>query len=260
MGTHGPKFLRKTTNVVLDALLQAAERAYGGRPVAVEALHEIVQGLKNSAQFDPFYTQSFHELSKIVDGEKLSNQRQHAFGRLMLHPLSHALDQGPLNRDMLPNIFSFFHLVLGEDAETYASRSQDIVKGLRDELGEDFTWDAFYLDPDARIIQWHTLVRIAQSFKRWDVRKDWFMKLMQYTPTSVSVGPSAFVMREIDHDEEPKLFTNREFCIFFRGLFSSLDELTANEEKAFAKEFGQPPHHLIGQFLLHLAACDANEG
>lgn len=145
--------------------------------------------------------------------------------------------------------------MLGDDADEYGERCQALVKDLREDLGDDFAWDAFYGDPAAKIILWHTLTRIAASFKRWDLRKDWFIKLMQYTPSTVSLGQSAFVVREHDHSEEPRVFGNHEFCAFFQALFTPLTEMDRAGEDLFRKEFGTDPHHLIGPFLVHLASC-----
>jgi hypothetical protein len=257
MGSRGPKLLRRTTNVVLDALLQAADTAYRGKPLTREALHDIVDGLKISAQFDEFYRRAYRELMEVVDEEKLEQRRQNAFGRLMVHPISELFDKEILDREILPNVFSFFHLVLGDDAESFGERCMERVRELREELGEDFSWDAFYEDPQAKKVLWHTLVRIANSFKRWDVRKDWFMKLMQYTPSTVSLGSTAFVVREHGNGhEEPHVFGNHQFCAFFQALFSPLTDMPKADEALFRDEFGSDPHHLIGQFLVHLASCE----
>jgi hypothetical protein len=256
MGPRGPRLLRLTTNHVLDALLQAAETAYHGQPIGMKALHDIVEGLKAGAHFDEFYRHSYAELTAAVEQEKLAQQRSNAYGRLMIHPLNPALQDGTLDRDMLPNVFSFFHLVLGDDAQTYGDRCKDIVSALRDDLGDQFHWDRFYADPAAKRVQWHTLTRIATSFKRWELRKEWFIKLMQYTPTTVSLGQSAFVTREVDHTEEPRVFSNRDFCAFFQALFTPLTDMPPSDEPLFRKEFGSDPHHLIGHFLVHLASCE----
>lgn len=256
MGSRGPKLLRRTTNVVLDALLQAAETAYHGKPLSRETLHDIVEGLKISGQFDEFYRRAYRELMEVVDEEKLEQRRQNAFGRLMVHNISELFDKEILNRDILPNVFSFFHLILGEEAEAYGERCMERVRELREELGENFGWDAFYDDPVAKKVLWHTLVRIAASFKRWDVRKDWFMKLMQYTPSTVSLGQSAFVVREHSSHDEPHVFNNHHFCAFFQALFAPLTDMDKADESRFREEFGTDPHHLIGQFLVHLTACE----
>lgn len=256
MASRGPRLLRRTTNHVLDALLKAAEAAWPGRGKELTTLRDIIKALEASAQFDEFYQRAFADMVAVVEQEKIEQQRANAFGRLMIHPLSPLFETGTLERVFLPNIFSFFHLVLGDDSGGYGERCQALVAELREELGEDFSWDAFYSCDEAKRMQWHCLTRIAASFKRWDVRKDWFMKLMQYTPTSVSLGSTAFLTREIDHDE-PHVFNDHHFCAFFHALFSPLVEMTPKEETEFKKEFGTDAHHMIGPFLVHLAACEA---
>ncbi|AVM72764.1 hypothetical protein [Magnetospirillum gryphiswaldense] len=255
MGSRGPRLLRRTTNHVLDALLKAAEGAWQGHPKELSALRDIIVALEASAQFDDFYRRSYRELLDVVEQEKMELRRTNAFGRLMVHHLGPLFESGTLDRAFLPNIFSFFHLVLGDDAGFYGEQCLRLVADLKAELGEDFTWDAYYDTPSAKLILWHTLTRIAGSFKRWDLRKDWFMKLMQYTPTTVSLGSNAFVTREVDHDE-PHVFGNHQFCAFFQALFSPLTEMKMADEAAFKKEFGTDPHHLIGPFLVHLATCE----
>ncbi len=154
------------------------------------------------------------------------------------------------------NVFSFYHLVLGEEAQTWDDECRTLVEGLKTQLGDEFQWDAFYGDPAAKRILWRALVRIAASFKRWEVRRDWFIKLMQYTPTTVSMGQNAFVVKTGEHEPaEPRVFTNHEFCQFFQAQFSPLTEMSADDLTAFRREFGADPHHLIGDFLLHLASC-----
>lgn len=255
MGSRGPRLLRRTTNNVLDALLKAAEAAWKGHPNEMAALRDVITGLEASAQFDEFYRRAYGELLDVVEQEKMEQRRTNAFGRLMVHHLSPLFQAGTLNRDFLPNIFSFFHLVLGDDGGFYGEECLKLVADLKQSLGEDFTWDAYYDSPEAKIILWRTLTRIAASFKRWDLRKDWFVKLMQYTPTTVSLGSNSFVTREVDH-EEPHVFGDRQFCAFFQALFLPLTEMNGNDEAAFKKEFGADPHHLIGPFLVHLASCE----
>ncbi|MEW5726649.1 MAG: hypothetical protein AB1918_02375 [Pseudomonadota bacterium] len=239
---------------MLDALIKAAKDAYDDRLIGLNGLNDIVEGLKTSPGFDDFYRRAYREMMEIVEAEKLEQKRTNAFGRLMIHPLSEAFDTNVLDRDVLPNVFSFIHLVLGDDGDKYAEECTKLVHDLREALDDEFTWDAFYSNRQAKLIQWHTLVRIAASFQRWDLRKDWFVKLMQYTPTTVSLGASAFVVKENHHDE-PRVFGNREFCAFFQGLFKPLTEISAGDEDVFRKEFGTDPHHHIGKFLVHLAAC-----
>jgi hypothetical protein len=249
--------MRKTTNSMLDALLQSVQQAGNKQPISWDVLHSIVEHLKTSQTFDHFYRHAYEQLVEEIKEEELEQKRVYAFGRLMIHPLAPLLRAGTFDRCMLPNVFSFFHLVLGDDADAFNGHCLEVLARLRDELGDDFTWESFYDDADAKLVQWRTLVRIAESFKRWDVRKDWFLNLMQYTPTTISTAQNAFVVKEHAAEEraEPRVFTNHEFCIFFQALFAPLTEIGPQDEARFRAQFGADPHHKIGAFLMNLAAC-----
>lgn len=255
MGARGPRHLRKTTNVVLDALVLAVEQAGHGGPLGMPLLEKIVSELKISAGFDDFYHRSYREMMEIVESENREQRRSNAFGRLVMHPLSPLFQDESLDRALVTNILSFLHLVLGDEVEVYSNRCGDIVRALKEGLGDEFSWDRFYDDSEAKVVLWHTLVHISASFKRYDLRKDWFIKLMQYRPTTVSVASNAFVTREHDAGEEPLVFGEREFCRFFHALFDPLTELSPKDDAAFRKEFGADPHHLIGGFLVNLSMC-----
>ncbi len=248
------RIIRKSTNVVLDALLHSAEAACGGQPLSLDLLRAIVAQLKDAPEFEDFYARTYNEIRAIFEAFSIEQKRQNVFGRLIIHPLSVMLDQGILSRQILPNIFSFIHLVIGDEAEVYASRCQDIVKILRDEFQEDFTWETFYHTEEAKRMLWSTLVRIATSFKRWDLRKDWFMKLMQYTPSTVSLSTNAFVVRERGvSPDEPRAFSEREFYLFFHALFSPLVGMPPEDEALFQKIFGMSSAKMTGPFMTRLA-------
>ena len=255
MGARGPQHLRKTTNVVLDALVSAVEQAGHGQPLGMPLLEHIVAELKVSTSFNDFYHRSYREMMDIVESEKHELRRSNAFGRLVMHPLSPLFEAESLDRALVGNIFSFLHLVLGDEAEVYGKRCNDIVQALKDDRGEAFTWDLFYEDAEAKLVLWHTLIRISASFKRYDLRKDWFIKLMQYRPSTISLASNAFVTRDHDPNEEPLVFGEREFCIFFHALFDPLTDLPPRDDTAFRAQFGSDPHHLIGGFLVNLSMC-----
>ncbi len=256
MGSRGPAYLRRTTNTVLDALLQAAEGGARDQRLGLDVLREIVAGLKTSPGFDDFYRRGYRELLEAVESEELEHKRIDAFHRLMIHPIAPRLQDGTFSRDFLPNLFSFYQLVLGDDARDWGDECQEIVTRLKEEMGDDFLWESFYADRGAKRLLWHALVRVAASFKRWDVRQDWFIQLMQYTPTTVSLGQSAFIVKSNGADPaEPWVFTTREFCQFFQAQFSPLTEITPADLAAFRREFNTDPPHLIGDFLRHLATC-----
>lgn len=255
MGDEGPAYLRKVTNDVLDALVKAAERAAPGRSLSVDLLEEIVAGLKDSAAFDDFYRRSFSEIAEIVGAEGIDRRRTNAFGRLMIHPLDPLFDTGVLDRAVIGNLFSFLLMVLGEEAEANATRCRDILASLREEMGTSFGWDAFFNDPEIRLVEWRVLLQVADLFKRFDVRKDWFIKLMLHRPNTVSVASNAFYTLDHETVAEPIVFGENEFALIFHAWFDPFESLSPRDELAFRRAFGAPPHARIGAFLTHLAGC-----
>jgi len=255
MGETGPEHLRKTTNVVLDALVQAAERAAGGRPLPVPLLIEIVAGLKSSAAFDEFYQRSYAEIATQVTNAEFDSRRTNAFGRLILHPLDPLFDAGRLDRALIPNLFNFLHLALGEEADAHALRCRDIVTALREELGTSFTWDAFYENGEAKQVTWRVLLRIAESFRRFELRRDWFIKLMQHRQNTVSLASNAFYAVEHDPAAEPIAFETGEFAALFHAWFDPVEQMSPRDELAFRQACGKGVRELLGPFLTRLAAC-----
>jgi hypothetical protein len=109
-------------------------------------------------------------------------------------------------------------MVLGDEEAVAAERCHAIVKTLKDDLGDHFTWDAFYADAEAKVISWHVLVKIAASFKRYELRKDWFIKLMQYHPTTVSLASNAFVTKEHSPYDDPISSATRVLPVLSRHV------------------------------------------
>lgn len=251
----GAEQLRKVINVVLDALVQAAEQAAGGRPLPTPLLVEIVAGLKQSKAFDDFYQRSYSDLVAQATNAEFDSRRTNAFGRLILRPLDPLFEAGRLDRALIPNLFNFLHMALGEEADAHAIRCRDLLAALREEKGIAFSWEAFYSDPEIKEIFWRVLLRIAESFRRFDLRRDWFIKLMQHRQNTVSLASNAFYA--IDHDPaaEPIAFEEDQFALLFHAWFDPLEDLTPPEALAFRRSLGKGPQELIGPFLTRLAAC-----
>jgi hypothetical protein len=252
MTRRGPQHLRKITNVMLDALVRAAERAGQGRALSRPLLESVVEGIKTSREFDPFFERSYQEMLEIIEADRAEQRRFNVFGRLMIEPLGRLFETGRLDRALVSNLFAFLHMILGDEAERTANRCREIVELLREERGDAFLWSDFFADAEARSIRWRTLIAIARSFKRFEPRKDWFIRLMMNRPTSISIASNAFVPVETDPAAEMIPFGEEEFVVLFTALFAPLIEISPREQLAFEREFGATPEALTGEFLDHL--------
>jgi hypothetical protein len=169
--------------------------------------------------------------------------------------LSRLFADDRLSRDILDNYFSFLHLVLGDTRDALTERCMAIVAELKEPDPLDFSWDGFYDDPRSKVILWTVLARIAESFRRFDARRDWFIGLMQHRSQAISLGPNAFVPRHLT--EEPHPFGVEEFKLMFGSLFGPVRTLPRLDALAFERHFGVAPEPLFGPLLAELEAAGA---
>lgn len=231
MQQSGPKYLRGISGQVIDAMLASVQAQAKDGHVSVETLRRVAQALKDSPDFDAFYQHAYDTLYRAMERQTRVEQRCNALGRLMVHPLADLLNDGTLSREHLPNLFHFFQLSLGDQLAQYAVICNEIVELLETEKGADFVWDDFYAHEGARIIQAKVLWKIVQTFSNFEARRDWFIKLMQYHPSSISLGQHMFIATPRPPvGDAPPPFGQGEFRILLAALVSPLSHLSAADK------------------------------
>lgn len=187
-------------------------------------------------------------LTHAVASEMAQERRADPFRRLMVHPLTEVLESGGVSRTLLPNYFNFLHLVLGDDGQAELTRQCEAI--LEEVKGDPhFTWDFFYDDPRARAVLWTVLMRIADAFKRFEPRRDWFIGLMQNRMHAVSIAPNAFVPLVHSEEEDKAQFGVPQFNLLFTALYRPLLWMAAGDDAAFTRLFGAPPAKLVAPFV-----------
>ena len=255
MSAEGRAEMGQIAERILGDFLRMVEERHRGAPVRAVELRAVQQTYMASPQFGAVLHQAHGRLLDAAAHELLRQKRSDPFHRLLVHPLTGALEDGRLSRDILLNYFSLLHLVLGDARDTLSEQCSAILKELRDPDALAFSWDSFYQDPRAKQVLWVVLVRIAESFRRFDARRDWFIGLMQNRPQAVSLGANAFLPR---HSSEPsQLFGVTEFNLMFGLLYAPLRDLSRTEAAAFVHHFGASPEQLLGSFFAELEASGA---
>jgi hypothetical protein len=256
MTDWGRDNLRRFVSHTLDMYIQAAEAKNGGAPVAVKDLREIARGLEASSIFETGIAATYNRIKDEAAKELIRNRRREPFKRLMVHPLTPALQSSALPRDMMPNYFNFLHLVLGDETEALSRLCVTICKDERHEDGVD--WDHFYADERAKYVYWTVLHRIAASFKRFDARRDWFMNLMQNKQTSLSVASNVFVPLPPENEpKEPRPFRAEEFNALFAALYGPLKKLGIEDEAHFTEVMKDPPKTVFADMWANLERVGA---
>jgi hypothetical protein len=240
MTDGGPRKIRDTANSLLDAFVQAVEKAYQSRAVTPAELRRVAEALKTSSDFDTTYEKAFTELQQQALAYALSQthevQRVELFHRVMTRPLNPLLDSGGLNREALPNFFNFLRLVLGEEVDAFQQRCVEAHEELKAKAGDDFTWEMLYADDRAKLVLYTVLMRIAATFKRFEARRDWFIGLMQYSPTSIGIASNVFVPNP-NHDKN-WTFGEPEFKQMFKYLMAPVRDMSAADKALFTKNLG----------------------
>jgi hypothetical protein len=254
--SDGRAELRKIALHAIESFIGAVERQHGNAPVGSQQLRALAASLAGMPSFAAAVDAQYGQMIEVVTRELLHQKRTDPFQRLVVHPLSAAFQDGLLSRDILPNYFSFIHLVMGDQITALSSRCIEICAELQREHTTGHAWDAFYDDPGAEQVMWTVLVRISESFRRFDARRDWFIGLMQYTPQAVSIANNAFLpLHHVGHGapEKPRPpFAVAEFNILFSALFGPLRHLSATQQRRFENDFGVPSERVFGPLLSHL--------
>lgn len=219
-------------------------------------LSKHLHAYKGSPEFNNFLDRACKQLVDAAQQEAVRQKREDPFQRLVTHPMTEAFEAGELSREILPNYFSFLHLVLGDTRDTLTARCVTILRQLKEKEGLNFTWDLFYEDPRAKEVLWSVLVRVAESFRRFDARRDWFIALMQNRPQAISLGPNAFKPKPPSEESHP--FGLREFAIMFNCLFQPLRKPTVAEAVLFERVCGARPEKLLGPIFAQLEAAAAS--
>jgi hypothetical protein len=209
-------------------------------------LRKVAEALKASPDFDALFDRAFTDVQNQALSHALAQahdaQRVELFHRVMTHPLDPLLDAEVISRDALPNFFNFLRLVLGDAVDEFQQRCVDAHDEIKANAGENFTWEMLYADNRAKLVLYEVLARIADAFKRFDARKDWFIGLMQYSPTTIGVASNVFV-------PNPKagkwVFGEAEFTKMFQHLFQPVRRLSQRDHELFATKLGRTPDEVF---------------
>jgi len=185
---------------------------------------------------------------------KNEEHRTNAFHRLMVHRFEDrlapdsALDKTPdrLSRRMLPGFFSMLSLMVGQDNLAKFHRQADaLVKRLRAEMGDKFTWSAVYASKEGRRIALRAEILIARNFRDVEKRIDWLVAFIN--GNLIAIG-RALPGADWSFSEAAARDLLRDLFAGIRGtminkarrdaLAHSLDETTVNDLRGLVAALG----------------------
>jgi hypothetical protein len=154
------------------------------------------------------------------------------------------LERGGLSRRMLPGLFKAIIEIVGtRTLEDFDRQCVTIVERLRDGLGDDFEWDDFFDDAEARQVLIRILADLAHSFDDYARSREGFIGVVNkdYLGSEDGERPGVPEWR----------FDENRFATFARYFFVPLVEAMASgEERAgIASRFDDAALDQIENFL-----------
>ncbi|MFN4277822.1 MAG: hypothetical protein ACK4FJ_16125 [Ferrovibrio sp.] len=250
MITRGPDFLRQMANRLLDALVQGAEQQGKKAPFTVDTLRQLVESMKTASDYDHYYRASYDALMKVIEEDERKGARVNAFGRLLVHPLDTLFAEDKLDRRLIGNYFFFVRSLFGDEVDVMAEEAANIAEELRVAVGGPLDWAEYYADPRVKQLYFKVAARVMKSFRVFETRKEWAMKVMQHDPTAVGISSNVYLERPFEGQALP--FGDREFYLFFDGLIRPLARLSADDAALFRAATGEDAAKLAGNFLREL--------
>jgi len=240
--------LRRFAVKVVEAFVQAVDRQYAGASAGPDMLHKAAAAFSVSPLLAGMAEAAARNLPL--------DENDDPYQRLLVSPLAEIIQSGELSRDYLPNYFNFIHVVMGDAQATLAKGCAEIVAALRAQPFPPFSWDDFLDDPRAQVVLWSVLAKIAESFKRFEPRKDWLIKLMQHEHQAVSLSVSVFLLPKGKQEgaSPRRPFGDEDFELMFAALFGPLKRLSQEEQQAFKTAFGKTADEVFAPLWRNLKA------
>lgn len=188
---------------------------------------------------------------------RVEQQRTDFIGRVLARPFSDYFDDrnSGIERKHLPQFFAAVRMIVGE--EPYDMLRGRVNRAAERHRNEDglVDWPGFYADDETRAVFEELLVTIARSFRRFEPRKDWFLIIMNSSPSSVSTASNAFIPKRPE-DKVLREFSEAHMVRLFRALFAScrIETFTPERRAAFLEKWGSEPEKVFGPLFVSLAA------
>ncbi|BAE49543.1 hypothetical protein amb0739 [Paramagnetospirillum magneticum AMB-1] len=187
---------------------------------------------------------------------RIEQQRTDFMGRIIARPFSDCFDDknSGIERKHLPQFFAAVRMIIGEEPfDLLRTRANKAAERHRTEDGT-VAWAEFYADDEVRAVFEEVLVTMARSFRRFEPRKDWFLIIMNSSPSSVSTASNAFIPKRPE-DKVLREFSEAHMVRLFQALFASCrpDTFSPERKAAFMEKWGSEPEKVFGSLFVNLA-------
>lgn len=247
----------RTASFAIKAFAGALEAESVDGTVSVAVIRRLCEALsREPGPLAPSFATAESNCAGQFAARQIDQQRRNYLGRLVVKEIAGDLldEDAGLRRAHLPQLFHALTIILGEkDYRELQDRCAAVLAGLE---GHPHRWDAFYADAEVQSLLQTVQVAVARAFKRFELRKEWFLTIMNSGPNSQSVGSNAFIVRK-KPAESAEYFSEAHLMAVLGSLFRKYRNMEGEALRMFTLRWGVEPEKVFGPIFVELAKAGA---
>jgi len=239
---------RQTYAAAVDLFLQLAkERAQNG-VISIDTLDIVAHAIQNDPNVRKKYCDTqFERCSEYVRLSLQNTPRINVYGRIISEPFEHLFKKEPplMASGQLVNFFHAIQAILGRaEYENLMERSLRLMEQVSRDRGNEFKYADLYETKTCWEIRWDSFVALADFFTKFEVRKEWYKRIMQSDPDTPGQGIGPYPFSEFQ-------FKQQMMCIF--DAFANLSD---DEHSVFEKRYGKKQRKDFSTFLANVVSIE----
>lgn len=258
MREPGGKRCRGVAGVAVRALIDLLDESAVEGAVSMDVVRRIANAVLSArGPLSEYYANWEMGCDSAFTLRRIERQRTDFIGRILTQPFAALLDDpdSGIERKNLPQFFAAVRMIIGEEPfEKLRTRANEAAERHRT-TESVVAWEDFYRDFDVLLIFETMAVAIARSFRRFEPRKDWFLIIMNSSPSSISTASNAFIPKKAE-DKVTREFGDGHMSHMLLTLFSEfrLETFTPERKAAFMERWGSEPEKVFGPLFVSLLA------
>jgi len=250
------KRCKQIAETVLQVLMGlVGEIAVDGR-FGVKDLSRIVEAIQRAdGPLPAIYAEAQQQCGIAFHRASIEGMRRHHLNRLITEPFAGLVDRPEgIERNRLGQLFLAIRMMVGEEEHEEMRLAAEALAEAHRGADGVVDWEAFHADPEAVLLLESVLVAIANSFRRNDARRDWFLVVLNANPSAISTGSTAFTPLKPE-DRARFAFTESHMAHIFGALFASVRRETffGDRLRVFSKRWNVAPDKLFGPLFVDIA-------
>ena len=264
MREPGGKRCRGVAGVAIRALIDLLDESASDGAVTMDVVRRIANAVLSArGPLSDYYANWENGCDSAFALRRIEQQRIDFIGRIITQPFAALLDDrsGGIERKHLPQFFAAVRMIVGDEPfDGLRTRANEAAERHRTNDGM-VAWDDFYRDFDVMQVFEHMAVAIARSFRRFEPRKDWFLIIMNSSPSSISTASNAFIPKKAE-DKVTREFSETHMVRLFQALFSEfrLETFTPERKAVFMERWGSEPEKVFGPLWVSLLTMEQQLG